>query len=352
MPLLKYENIGIRGLSAAVPGNTVSNLEAGTRLGVSNMDEVIAKIGIHERRLADPSTCASDLCAAAAEKLFEDLAVNREEIDVLVFVSQTPDYRMPATAVTLQHRLGLDKKTLAFDINLGCSGFVYGLSVVYSLMQQPGLRKALLLDGETRSKAYSQKDRKTAFLFGDGGVAALIEKDEKFGPSYFSLNSDGERQDLIKTMAGGYRMPSSRETVEEKVVDEEGNIRSLEHGQMNGPDVFNFVIREIPKDIRAIYEYSGTEKEQIDYFVFHQANTYINSYLMKKLKLDPEKVPASIAKFGNTSSVSIPLTIVSELKNELKGTQKMLMAGFGVGLSWATAVLNMADCHISEMVEL
>jgi len=135
-------------------------------------------------------------------------------------------------------------------------------------------------------------------------------------------------------------------------VDEEGNIRSLEHGQMNGPDVFNFVIREIPKDIRAIYEFSGTEKEQIDYFVFHQANTYINSYLMKKLKLDPEKVPASIAKFGNTSSVSIPLTIVSELKNELKGTQKMLMAGFGVGLSWATAVLNMADCHISEMVEL
>ena len=352
MPLLKFENTGITALAAAVPKNTVDNHTFGTAMGVTNMDEVIDKIGIKERRRADDATCASDLCFAAAEKLIADNQIDRSEIDLLVFISQTPDYRMPATSVTLQHRLGLPESTMAFDINLGCSAFVYGLSLVYALMQQPGIRKALLLDGETRTKAYSQKDRKTAFLFGDGGVAALIERNEKFGPSYFSLNSDGSRHDLIKAPAGGYRMPSSPETVVEKVMDEEGNIRSLEHGQMNGPDVFNFVIREIPKDIKRIYEHAQTEKEQIDYFVFHQANNYINGYLLKKLKLDPEKVPMSIEKYGNTSSVSIPLTIATELKNSLGGKKKLLLAGFGVGLSWATAVLDVEDCKVSEMVEV
>ncbi len=352
MPLLKYENTGITALAAAVPAKIIDNHKAGTTLGVTNMDEVIDKIGIRERRMASPETCASDLCFAAAEQLIADNNIDREEIDLLVFVSQTPDYRMPATSITLQHRLGLTKSTMAFDISLGCSGFVYGLSMVYALMQQTGLRKALLLDGETRTKAYSQKDKKTAFLFGDAGVAALIERDEKFSPSYFSLNSDGERQDLIKSPAGGYRMPSSPETVIEKVMDEEGNVRSLEHGQMNGPDVFNFVIREIPKDIKRIYTFSETEKEQMDYYVFHQANSYINGYLLKKLKLDPQKVPMSIEKFGNTSSVSIPLTIATQLKEALSGRKKLLLCGFGVGLSWATAVLDTVDCKVSELVEV
>ncbi len=352
MPLLKFESTGITALAAAVPARIVDNHAFGTTMGVENMAEVIEKIGIKERRRADEATCASDLCFAAAERLFADNQIDRMEIDLLVFVSQTPDYRMPATAITLQHRLGLPEITMAFDINLGCSGFVYGLSVVYALMQQTGIRKALLLDGETRTKAYSQKDRKTAFLFGDAAVAAMVERNEKYGPSYFSLNSDGSRHDLIIAPAGGYRMPSSPETVIEKVVDEDGNIRSLEHGQMNGPDVFNFVIREIPKDFKKIYEFSKTEREQIDYFVFHQANNYMNEYLMKKLKLNLEKVPSSLEKFGNTSSVSIPLTITTQLQHALVGRKKLLLAGFGVGLSWATAVLDLVDCRVSDLAEV
>ena len=352
MALLNFNSVGIAGLAGAVPAQVVDNFEFGRELGVPNVEEVVEKVGIKERRMADDNTCASDLCYAAAEQLFADLGINREEVDLLVFVSQTPDYRMPATGITLQDRLGLPNSTMAFDINIGCSGFVYGLSVVYSLMQQGGLRKALLLDGETRTKAYSQKDRKTAFLFGDGGVAALIENDPKFGESHFSLNSDGSRQDLIKTPAGGYRQPSSKETVEEKVVDEDGNIRSQEHGYMNGADVFNFVIREIPKDLKSIYEFAQTDKDQIDYFVFHQANQYMNNYLRKKLKLDPEKVPSSIEKFGNTSSVSIPLTMVSELKDEIGGSGKLLLSGFGVGMSWASCILNWEGGIISPLVEV
>lgn len=352
MPILKFENTGITALAAAVPANIVDNHKAGTALGVTNMDEVIDKIGIRERRMASPEICSSDLCYAAAEKLIADMQIDRSEIDALIFVSQTPDYRMPATSITLQNRLQLPNQTMAFDVNLGCSGFVYGLSMAFSLAQQPNVRKILLLDGETRTKAYSQKDRKTAFLFGDAGIAALITKDTKFGPSVFSMNSDGSRHELIMTKAGGYRIPSSPETVIEKVMDDEGNIRSLEHGQMNGPDVFNFVIREIPKDIKRIYNESGVEKDQIDYFVFHQANSYINGYLLKKLKLDPERVPMSIERFGNTSSVSIPLTIATQLKDKLQGRKQLLLAGFGTGLSWGTAVLDTVDCHVSELVEL
>ena len=242
--------------------------------------------------------------------------------------------------------------TIAFDINLGCSAFMYGMSVAFALMQQNGIRKALILDGETRSKVYSPKDRRTAFLFGDGGVAALIERNERFGKSYFSLNSDGAREGLIKVDAGGYRKMSSMETVQERIVDEYGNIRSEEQGYMHGGDVFNFVIREIPRDIKALLAYTGMDKDSFDYMVFHQANNFINSYLAKKLKLDTSKIPSTIAKYGNTSSVSVPLTIVSELKNRLDGNKRLLLSAFGVGMTWATAIVDFNDCKISDIVEV
>ncbi|MBT1700511.1 ketoacyl-ACP synthase III [Fulvivirgaceae bacterium PWU4] len=352
MALISFNGVGIRGLAAAVPKQVVNNYEYTQYFDKDSVRDIVEKTGIKERRFAPANICSSDLCFAAAERLIADLNVDRSEIDLLIFVSQTPDYRMPATGVLLQERLGLSKQTAAFDMNLGCSAFVYGLSVVYSMMQTGGFRKALLLDGETRSRIYSPKDRKTAFLFGDGGVAALIERDEKYGNAWFSLNSDGSKESLIKVNAGGYRNPSTPETLEEKVVDEHGNIRSEEHGYMNGADVFNFVLLEIPKDIKKLLSFSNTAMDSLDYFVFHQANSYMNDYLKNKLKLDNSKVPASIEKFGNTSSVSIPLTIVSQLKDNLAESKKMLLCGFGVGMSWATAVMNFENCHISELVEV
>ena len=188
MALLQFEGVGVSALSAAVPKRIIVNREYTEVFSQAEVDEIVDKTGVEQRRFVDENTCSSDLCLAAAEKLIADNGVEKEDIDLLVFVSQTPDYRMPATSVTLQHRLGLSNKTIAFDINLGCSAFIYGLSVVYGLMERSHLKKALLLDGETRSKVYSKHDRRSAFLFGDGGVAALIERDSKFGKSYFSLN--------------------------------------------------------------------------------------------------------------------------------------------------------------------
>ena len=354
MAIIKYSNVGITALSACVPKNVINNYEYDLDIfPKEDVKKVVDKIGVYERRFADENTCSSDLCYAAAERLIADNDIDRSEIDLLVFVSQTPDYRMPATSIILQERLGLQKSVIAFDVNLGCSGFIYGLSIVYAFMEKAGLRKALLLDGETRSKVYSPHDRRTAFIFGDGGIAALVERSERFGESHFSLNSDGARADLIKIPAGGYRQMSSAESVVEKVVDEYGNRRSDEQGYMNGADVFNFVIIEVPKDIKRLFNAVNEDVSQMDYYIFHQANSFINSFVAKKLKLDPTKMPSTIQKFGNTSSVSVPLTIASELKEQLAhGTNRLMLSAFGVGMAWATAIVPFHDCKISEIVEI
>ena len=354
MAKMTFENIGIKAMAGAVPSNTIENINYTEHFPAEDVKDIVEKTGIKQRRFAPEGMTASDLCYHAAKRLMEDNEIAPEEIDALIFISQTPDYRMPATSLILQDRLGLPKTTMAFDMNLGCSAFVYGLSVAYSFMQQQNFKNVLLLDGETRSRVYHPKDRKTAFLFGDGGIAALINRDDAYGKSYFSLNSDGSRESLIKIDAGGYRNPSTPETLKEKVVDEYGNVRTDEHGYMNGADVFNFAIREIPKDIKRTLEDAGVDKEEIDFFVLHQANIYMNNYLGKKLKLDNNKMPISLDRFGNTSSVSIPLTIVSELQNELKSEKqkKLLLCGFGVGMSWASAVINASRVKVSDLVEV
>lgn len=353
MAIINYKGVGITALAACVPQNIIDNYHYDLDIWPEDeVKKVVDKVGVTERRFADENICSSDLCFAAAEKLIADHKIDRSEIDLVVFLSQTPDYRMPATSILLQDRLKLPMSTMAFDISLGCSGFISALSIVYAMMQNNGFKKALLLDGETRSKVYSRKDRREAFIFGDAGVAALIERDKKFGESHFSINSDGSRGELIMIPGGGYRNMSSIETLREKVVDEYGNIRSDEHGHMNGADVFNFVIVEVPKDIKRLMAVSGEDIQEMDYYVFHQANAFINNHIAKKLKLEKERIPWTIQKYGNTSSVSVPLTIVSELKDRMEGNKKIMMSAFGVGMAWATAIVPFVDCKISEIVEI
>ncbi len=353
MAKVSFNNVGITAMAAAVPHTVIDNYHYDLDIWPEEeVKKVVDKVGVTKRRFADKNTCSSDLCFAAAEKLFADNNLDRSEIDLLVFLSQTPDYRMPATSILLQDRLGLPMTTMAFDVSLGCSGFISALTIVYSMMQNFGFRKALLLDGETRSKVYSRKDRREAFIFGDAGIAALIERDEKFGESHFSLNSDGSRGNLIMIPGGGYRNMSSEETLREKVVDEYGNIRSDEHGHMDGADVFNFVIVEVPKDIKRLFAATGEDIHQMDYYLFHQANAFINNYIAKKMKLDTAKIPWTIEKYGNTSSVSVPLTIVSELKDKMVGRKKLMMSAFGVGMAWATGIVPFVDCKISDIVEV
>lgn len=353
MPIVSFNNVGITAMAACVPKKVIDNYKYDLDIWPEeDVKKVVDKVGVFERRFADEKTCSSDLCFAAAEKLIADNGIDRNEIDLVVFLSQTPDYRMPATSILLQDRLKLPMTTMAFDISLGCSGFINALSIVYALMENKGFHKALLLDGETRSKVYSRKDRREAFIFGDAGVAALVERNEKFGESHFSLNSDGSRGELIMIPGGGYRNMSSAETLRDKVVDQYGNIRNDEQGHMNGADVFNFVIVEVPKDIKRLFSHVGEKIEDMDYYIFHQANAFINNFIAKKMKLDYERIPWTIQKYGNTSSVSVPLTIVSELKDKLQGNHRLMLNAFGVGMAWATAIVPFVDCKISEIVEI
>ena len=352
MAIFKYSGIGISGISAAAPKEKYNNLVHNDFFTEKEVKSIIDKTGIKERRVASSNICASDLCYFAAKQLLKEMVIDINTIDVLIFISQTADYRMPATSIILQDRLGLPKSCAAFDINLGCSGYVYGLSLAFSLCTHNTIRKVLLLNGETRTKVYSFKDKSTGLLFGDAGAATLIERNKDAGESIFSLNSDGSRYQSIMIPAGGYRYPSSSETVKEKVFDD-GSIRTDEQGIMDGSGVFDFTIQDVPWDITRVLHESGKAINDIDIFLFHQANKFIVDHIAKKMGIPLEKVPYSLDKFGNTSSVSIPLNIVSELSYQLSNEVKtVLMTGFGVGLSWATGLLNLNKPYISQLIEI
>ena len=344
-----WENIEIAGIAGAVPEKVIDNLKYSDFFTEKEAKSVIKLTGIPQRRQADEGTCASDFCYAAAERLIKTMKMDRREIDALIFTTQAPDYRMPATGVILQHRLGLPKTTLAFDLPLGCSGFVYGLSVAFNLCNQPHINHVLLLDGESKKRL--KTDKAGSLLFGDGGTATLIGKTARKNPTFLTLHSDGSRWQALHTPAGGCRNPTSLETLKMKK-REDGSIKSDEHGNMDGVAVFEFTITDVPRDIKNTVKLAQTSFEEIDYFVFHQANKFMTDHFCKKLKIPLDKVSYSLHKFGNTASFSIPLTIVSELKHQLNDTKKLLMSGFGIGLSWGTVVTEVDNCTICELLEI
>ena len=352
MAYLTFDNIKISGISSCVPQNRNKISDHRDVFTDEELNQFTKQVGISERRVAVAKTCTADLCFHAAEKLIEDMAIDKRTIDLLVLVTQTPDYYLPASSCFIQDRLKLPKTAAAFDVNLGCSGYVYGLSIVYSFLQQQNFRKALLLAGDTLSKTINPKDKTSILLFGDAGTATIIEKDKETNKAYFSLNSDGSGYDAIIIHGGAFRHPCSEEILK-NVEYEDGSVRSAINLSMNGPAVFNFTIREVVKSITDLLEFANVTISDTDYLVYHQANKFINDFLTKKLKYPREKVPYSLEKFGNTSSASIPITMVSELRNELKsGRKKLILSGFGVGLSWANAILDIANCHIPELLEI
>jgi len=352
MSLLTFDKVGISGMSAIVPKKIIKNKDYKGPLTKEEIQKAIEHTGIRERRFVDEKTYTSDLFFYAADALLNEMNIDRESIDFLICVTQTPDYRQPPNATLLQHRLGLSKKVGAFDINLACAGYVYGLSTAFAYASLPDVKRILLLVGDISSKIISKNDRATSLLFGDGGSATLIEKKNKNNKSFFSLNSDGGGFSSLNIIGGGYRHPSSAKTLE-AIKHKDGSIRSEEHLFMNGMEVFKFTMTEVIKDVRRLIEYSHEKIENIDYLVFHQSNKFMTDHFTKKLKLSISKVPYTIEKFGNTSSASIPLTIVSELKKELhKNNKKLILSGYGGGLSWGSNLLNISDCHIVDLLEV
>lgn len=348
MATIKYHDVGIKAMSACVPKKIVSNRDLGYLIPEDEIEKTISNIGVVERRVVDDDVCASDLCYKAALKLMEDNNIDPASIDVLLFMSQTSDYRIPATSPILQHRLGLSIDTLCLDLSLGCSGFVFALSTAFAYASMEGVNRVLLLDGETFSKIVNKRDKVDWPLYGDGATATLVEKGD-FGESTFILKSDGSGKDAV-IIRDGMRNKITPESCVEKT-EEEGNIRTGLEVFMDGMAVFNFAMKRVPKSIKEIVEVTGTSMDDIDWLVFHQANKFMTDFFVKKLKFDAKKVPYCIQKYGNTSSTSVPLTIVSELHDKLKSGDCIVMSGFGAGLSWGTAMLRMGDCKVSPVIE-
>lgn len=351
MPIFSTPNVRIRGISAAVPRTKESNWEYDW-ISVKEREMLIKTTGIETRRVAAPDIATSDMGVAAAEALIAAANWSKESIDVLLWVSQSPDYHLPATGIILQDRLQLSKNCMAFDINLGCSGYVYGLSVMASLLQSGQLKRGLLLVGDKSTSGLSYQDKSTYPLFGDGATATLLEFDPTAPSMTFNLQSDGAGKDAIIIPDGGIRNPiSDRTYVTEEA--EPGIIRHRKNLWLDGLAVFNFSLREVAPNIKALLSHLSTTIDHYDYFVFHQANKLMNESIRKKLKLPPEKVPYTLPDYGNTSSASIPLTMAVCLQQQLQNQSlRLVLSAFGVGLSWGSVALQTDKIICPNLVEI
>lgn len=352
MSVVSVHNISLRGIAAAVPALRYANMDY-EHVGVEERELFIKTTGIRERRVAGKHQSTSDMCYEPALQLMNRLGWEKEEVDAVIVVTQSPDYFIPGSAVILQDRLGLKKSCLAFDINLGCSGYVYGLYVLGNLLSSGQLKRGLLLVGDKSTVSTAYTDKSAYPLFGDAGSATALEYDPAAEVMYFNMGSDGSGKDAINIEHGGSRNGID-ETTFHLVEIEPGIAREKRHLKLDGIGIFNFALREVSPNIRELYEVAGAKMEDTDLFVFHQANKLINESVRKKLKItDTHKVLYSLEKYGNTSSASIPLTMVTEAAESLSSKSLTLcLCGFGVGFSWGSALIKTQSLVCLPLIEL
>jgi len=350
MAIFSVNNFALKALASCVPEREFNNLDYDL-IPLKERETLIKMTGVGKRRVAKLGMTTADLCEQAALKLFTETGWERDSVDVLIFVSQSRDFLIPCTSVILQHKLGLPKTTLAMDIPLGCSGFIYGMSVMGSLLSSGALKRGILMAGDISTVNCSVKDKSTYPLFGDAGSVAFFEYDPNADPVHFNLQSDGSGWQAISIPEGGMRNFASKESFD--YVDiEEGVSRNKVQLTLNGIEVFNFSLREVAPNINALLTAVSQPIENFDYYLFHQANMLMNESIRKKLRLPKEKVPYTLPIYGNTSSASIPLTIVSQIGQEISSKKlSLLLCGFGVGLSWGTALINTSDVVCPAIVE-
>lgn len=351
MALFSLSGIKISGISAAVPENKESSADY-TWISIKERESLIKNIGVETRRVANKGTTTSDLCMIAAEKLLNDLNWDRSEIELLIFISQSRDYLVPTTACIVQDRLGLPHSCVAMDIGLGCSGYVYGLSVIGSMMQSGAFSKALLMVGDISTLTTCYRDKSTYPLFGDAGTVTAFEYDVDAPKMHFNLQTDGSGYKALIIQDGGARNVMSRQSFKIKKISK-GIYRSKLNLELDGIEVFNFTLREVVPNIKSLLRHTGLTLSEMNWVVFHQANRLINETLRKMLKLEVEKVPYSIKDFGNTSGASVPLTMITALKEPLVSHKsKLLLAAFGVGLSWGSVIIETDRICIPDLLEV
>ena len=337
MAFLKVENVAIKGISACVPPAIEDNISI-PFYAPGEAEQVIAATGIERRHLAGPNICVSDLCTQAAERLIAELGWEKDSIDVLALCTQNPDFRNQPTSFLVHERLGLPDSTMCLDFFHGCPGWVTSLGTASRLISNNNVKRVLLLVGDTVSKDQNMASHESRPLFGDCCTATALEYCESAPAMYFNYGtfSDGGKA-LILTQ-GGYRNPYNHDTLEIELQRRAGTLPQGQGDDMDGMDVFSFAITKVPKLLKKLCAEFEVDLENVDHLVLHQANKLIVDAIAKRLKVPTEKVPLGLREYGNTTSASIPLTIVSECASEYRSSkQKSLVCGFGTGLSVAAA---------------
>ncbi len=339
----QFNNITIKGITCVVPEKELDLISLSDLYGGDEVRKIIATTGIKKVRISEETTTASDLCVSAANALLEKLQFDKHEIDAIVFVSQTNDYQLPQTSNVIHGKLGLAEHVYCLDVRLGCSGYIMGLYQASLLLQTKSYKNVLLLAGDTTSKMINPKDKSLRMVFGDAGSATLVSTgDSEIG---FIINNQGLGYSDLIVPAGGFRKPISTLTSME-YTDIDGNTRSENDLYMNGTAIFNFAINKVPIMINELVELAKWNKVDVNYYLFHQANNFMVNYLRKKLKLEHEQVPMGVENYGNTGPTSIPLLLGTILNQSNLNMEKIVMCGFGVGLSWASCYTNLSNTRV------
>lgn len=331
----------ITSIAVYLPDRILANEELAAEFVGWTAAKIEEKTGIRQRHIAAEDECASDMAIAACRRLFNSGVVCPEEIDYVLLCTQSPDYFLPTTACIVQDRLGLRTDCGAIDFNLGCSGYVYGLGLAKGLIETGQARKVLLITAETYSKHIHPGDKSVRTLFGDAATATLIDvadaDNDRIGPFIYGTDGKGAQNLIVPT--GGIRKPYDPDA--EIVEDSSGNKRTINNLYMNGAEVFTFTLRAIPQAVDALLSRANLQKEDVDLFIFHQANSYMLDHLRRKLKIPANKLPVTMGHCGNTVSSTIPILLNDLLASgQLHSGQLLLLLGFGVGYSWAGAIVR------------
>ncbi len=331
-----FHDIKIKGIAAAVPTQKIDNMEYIERFGEKDVLKNIQMTGIKGSYHCSPQQTISDLGYIAAEHLLNKLNIERHSIQALIFIASYPDYFCPATSFVLHKRLGLPIDCAVYDINLGCSGFIYGMQAMCSLMQCSNVNRSLIIIGDSTSKTASPLD-KTCMLFGDAGAAILLEKSKEVENITIGVRSDGNRFKAIIVPEGAFRRCGGSH---ERVMWGDGNIRSDYDLYLNGADVFSFSITDVPKMILEYMEITNTKANNYDCLLLHQANLFIMKHVARKVGFYMDQVPVSLDRYGNNSASTIPLTICDRYGGTENTSIHALASGFGAGLSWGVMNLD------------
>lgn len=351
---LKFKNKKVTGVLAVFPEREIKFEEEIDNYEFSHRQSMKLKLvmGFNKRRVVKKGTTISDLCVFGLNHLFEKKLLKKDEIDALILVTQSPDYFMPATSHIIHGKLGLKQDIYLDDITQGCAGYAFGLNKAFMLLEQEEINKVVVLNADIMSTKVSEKDRSSGPLTGDGAAITIVENDTSGKIIYGTVKADGGGADALIIPAGGFKLPSSEKTaVLEK--DSAGNYKALDHIDMKGDEVFNFVQREVPPMVDNLLNEANLTKDDVDYFMFHQPNKFMVKQLANAMDLSEEKMPNNLVEnFGNSASVTVPALIAFNLGEKLENESYLIcLSGFGNGLSWSSLLMEMGHMDFCKTID-